>query len=185
VNRLTQIVHQPGVETLSYTYDSMNRRTNETRSSTGARFLFTGREWIAPLGLYDYRNRTYSPTLGRFLQTDPIRFDAGDGNLYRYVANNPVNWIDPQGTIVWKPIIIAAWAYKAYRAYKGAKNLKKLQKHVDKANEAGKQLEKLKGLCPKGKKAQDELKKQIEKLENEIKGHQKEINQKWPGATFQ
>jgi YD repeat-containing protein len=28
VNRLTQIVHQPGVETLGYTYDSMNRRTN-------------------------------------------------------------------------------------------------------------------------------------------------------------
>jgi RHS repeat-associated protein len=75
----------------------MNRRTNETRSSTGARFLFTGREWLAPLGLYDYRNRTYSPTLGRFLQTDPIRFHAGDVNLYRYVANNPVSAVDPLG----------------------------------------------------------------------------------------
>ena len=54
-------------------------------------------QWLAPLGLYDYRNRTYSPTLGRFLQTDPIRFEAGDVNLYRYVFNNPVNWVDPLG----------------------------------------------------------------------------------------
>jgi RHS repeat-associated protein len=82
---------------LSYTYDSMSRRTNETRSSTGARFLFTGRELIPETALYDYRNRTYSPTLGRFLQTDPIRFSAGDVNLYRYVFNDPVNAVDPLG----------------------------------------------------------------------------------------
>jgi uncharacterized protein RhaS with RHS repeats len=39
----------------------------------------------------------YSAELGRFLQTDPIRFDAGDVNLYRYVYNNPVNLWDPLG----------------------------------------------------------------------------------------
>jgi uncharacterized protein RhaS with RHS repeats len=46
---------------------------------------------------YDYRNRVYSATLGRFLQTDPIRFEAGDGNLYRYVTNNPAQWRDAEG----------------------------------------------------------------------------------------
>jgi len=51
------------------------------------------------IGIYDYRNRVYSPDLGRFLQTDPIRFDAGDGNIYRYVGNDPVNWVDPTGEI--------------------------------------------------------------------------------------
>ncbi|MBX7157596.1 MAG: hypothetical protein K1X66_04330 [Verrucomicrobiae bacterium] len=61
------------------------------------RFLFTGREYLPELGLYDYRNRIYSPSLGRFLQTDPIRFDAGDVNLYRYVGNDPVDWVDPNG----------------------------------------------------------------------------------------
>jgi RHS repeat-associated protein len=46
-------------------------------------------------------NRSYSTTLGRFLQTDPIRFRAGDINLYRYVANNPVNLVDPLGLFWW------------------------------------------------------------------------------------
>jgi len=68
-----------------------------TTSAFGNRFLFTGREAIPETDLMDYRNRVYSPELGRFLQTDPLGFDAGDYNLYRYVANNPVGEIDPDG----------------------------------------------------------------------------------------
>jgi RHS repeat-associated protein len=75
----------------------------QSSSTAGNRFLFTGREWITELGLYDYRNRVYSPDLGRFLQLDPIRFDAGDVNLYRYVNNNPVNLIDPLGLFILNP----------------------------------------------------------------------------------
>ncbi|MBA4062484.1 MAG: hypothetical protein C0501_02020, partial [Isosphaera sp.] len=32
----------------------------------------------------------YSPTLGRFISNDPIGFQAGDVNLYRFVGNHPV-----------------------------------------------------------------------------------------------
>ena len=28
---------------------------------------------------------------------DPLEFDGGDTNLYGYVGNNPVNWVDPFG----------------------------------------------------------------------------------------
>jgi RHS repeat-associated protein len=62
----------------------------------GNRFLFTGRE-LLNIGLYDYRRRIYSPIWGRFLQTDPMRFNAGDVNLYRYVRNSPDNANDPSG----------------------------------------------------------------------------------------
>ena len=59
--------------------------------------IIAGREYIAQLGLYDYRNKVYSPVYGRFLQTDPIRFQGGDHNIYRYCGNNPINGTDPLG----------------------------------------------------------------------------------------
>jgi RHS repeat-associated protein len=61
------------------------------------RFLYTGREFLKEANLYDYRNRVYSAELGRFFQSDPIRFDAGDLNLYRYVCNSSVIKTYPLG----------------------------------------------------------------------------------------
>ncbi len=75
-----------------------------TESAYNNRFLYTGREWLAKIGLYDYRNRAYSPNLGRFMQPDPIGFDAGDVNIYRYVGNSAVNAKDPEGLVI-NPII--------------------------------------------------------------------------------
>ena len=37
----------------------------------------------------------YNPQMGRFLSEDPIGFDSGDYNLYRYVSNNPHKYTDP------------------------------------------------------------------------------------------
>jgi hypothetical protein len=41
----------------------------------------------------------YDPSIGRWLQEDPIGFDAGDVNLYRYTKNNPVSERDPSGLL--------------------------------------------------------------------------------------
>ena len=65
-------------------------------SAVGNRFMFTGREWDSTTQLYYYRARDYSPTLGRFLQPDPIGY-ADSLNLYQYCGNNPINFIDPWG----------------------------------------------------------------------------------------
>ncbi len=65
----------------------------------GNRFLFTGREWLKELRVYDYRNRIYQPELGRFLQPDPTGFEGDDYNLYRYCHNDPVNKSDPTGLV--------------------------------------------------------------------------------------
>jgi RHS repeat-associated protein len=48
------------------------------------RFMFTGREYAATFGFYEYRARAYNPVLGRFMSEDPKLFDGGDYNLFRY-----------------------------------------------------------------------------------------------------
>ncbi|TDY46574.1 RHS repeat-associated protein [Paraburkholderia rhizosphaerae] len=70
----------------------------ETGGTLASRFGYTGQQYLAPVGLYYYKARMYSPNLGRFLQTDPVGY-ADDLNLYAYVKNNPVNLTDPSGMI--------------------------------------------------------------------------------------
>lgn len=77
-------------------------------SAYGNRYQYTGQEWWPELGLHNYKARFYSSELGRFLQNDPLRFDAGDLNLYRYVGNNVVNLTDPDGEVLFVPILIFA-----------------------------------------------------------------------------
>jgi len=39
----------------------------------------------------------FDPMVGRWLEEDPIGFEAGDDNLYRYVGNDATNATDPSG----------------------------------------------------------------------------------------
>jgi RHS repeat-associated protein len=87
-----------GTAATSYGYDAYGV-AQVTGTASDNPFQYTGRENDGT-GFLHYRNRYYSPTWGRFVSEDPIGFRGGDVNLYRYVANNPMQGRDPSGNQV-------------------------------------------------------------------------------------
>ena len=79
----------------SYTYQPFGA-TTVGGTANGNSYQYTGRENDGT-GLYFYRARYYSPAYQRFIAQDPIGFRGGDTNLYGYVRNNPISFVDPAG----------------------------------------------------------------------------------------
>jgi RHS repeat-associated protein len=55
-------------------------------------------DWDTGLVRFGYRD--YDPDVGRWTAKDPIGFAGGDTDLYGYVINDPIKWIDPWGLLV-------------------------------------------------------------------------------------
>ncbi|MBA3962699.1 MAG: Hint domain-containing protein, partial [Chthoniobacterales bacterium] len=101
----SRIADASGIVLEKYTYDvggspafyAPGGTTDLGQSAYGVDMLFTGQKWYSQLGIYDLRHRAYLPSIGRFLQPDPIGFGGDPANIYRYCGNNPVNSRDPSG----------------------------------------------------------------------------------------
>jgi RHS repeat-associated protein len=63
-------------------------------------FGFAGGLYDAQTGLLRFGARDYDPQTGRWTVKDPILFQGGDPNLYGYVVNDPINFVDPSGEVV-------------------------------------------------------------------------------------
>ncbi len=104
-----EVIDSTGTIRAQYSYDLYGRRTaNEINvDPVEADSGFTGHYFHAPSGLHLAPYRAYSADLGRWLSRDPV--PERDGiNLYAYVADNPVCWIDPVGLNAWGATIGAA-----------------------------------------------------------------------------
>jgi len=89
------VTDNAGAVQTEYTYEPFGK-TTFTGSSNSSSYQYTGRENDGT-GLFYYRNRYYHPVLQRFISEDPIEFRGQDWNLFAYVFNNPLSFIDPFG----------------------------------------------------------------------------------------
>lgn len=87
-------------------YDGFGNITAETDSNLRGRYAWTGREVDTEIELQYNRARYYDAKTGRWVSQDPLGFDAGDSNLYRYVKNLPTQSTDPTGLqeAPWVPV---------------------------------------------------------------------------------
>jgi RHS repeat-associated protein len=106
---ITSLSNAAGSIANTYTYDSFGKLTASTGSLVNP-FQYTARESDTETGLYYYRARYYDQNAGRFLSEDPFAF-AGGTNFYAYVANDPVDGIDPFGLkCVRKLMLVTAYS---------------------------------------------------------------------------
>jgi len=89
-----------------YTYEPFGRTQLMGAPDSNA-YQYTSRENDGN-GLYYYRARYYHPGLQRFISEDPLRFAAGDLNLFAYARNSTPNLRDPSGMFVPIPVAMAA-----------------------------------------------------------------------------
>jgi RHS repeat-associated protein len=132
LGNVTALTDEDGEIVETYEYDiygkpSIYDENGDPMATPMAPFLFTGHYWDADTGLYLTMYRAYSPELGRWLTRDPIDFNAGDVNLYRYTENDSINNMDYLGLAKkknWEQIVSTVWTVGPVDAWE-ARNLGK------------------------------------------------------------
>jgi RHS repeat-associated protein len=97
VGSLRLIVDSSGNITKRIDYDSFGNIINDTNPGFTIPFGFAGGFHDRDTGLVRFGARDFDPSIGRWTAKDPIDFAGGDVNLYGYVQNDPVNFVDPSG----------------------------------------------------------------------------------------
>jgi RHS repeat-associated protein len=101
---VTALVNTSGTVVERYTYDPFGTVTVRNSAWTvatpayGWQYFHQGGRLNVESGLYSFRYREYSPTLGRWVTIDPLMY-IGGANAFGYVRNNPMYFIDPLGLV--------------------------------------------------------------------------------------
>ncbi|MCL6457003.1 MAG: hypothetical protein K6T85_03265, partial [Gorillibacterium sp.] len=104
----------------SYSYDIWGNPLT-TNEQVEQPFRYSGEFWDSSTGLQYLRARWYDPSIGRFINEDAYEGDTKNPlsqNLYTYVKNNPLRYLDPTGHIEEEiknaPIMPASYSLPRY-----------------------------------------------------------------------
>jgi RHS repeat-associated protein len=98
-NSVIGMVDSTGSSLGSITYDGFGNVLTNTIGVNGDRYGYTSRESDSAVSLQFNRARYYDPAIGKWTSMDPLGFESGDADLYRYVGNGPTNAVDPSGLV--------------------------------------------------------------------------------------
>ncbi|MEA3476643.1 MAG: RHS repeat-associated core domain-containing protein [Bacteroidota bacterium] len=85
-----------GAVVWSAKYNAFGNASVDGSSDVVNSLRFPGQYFDDETGLHYNWHRYYAPSTGRYMTPDPIGLDGGI-NLYAYVLNDPVNFVDPDG----------------------------------------------------------------------------------------
>ena len=83
----------------AYSFDAFGNQSTITDNDPTMEipFGFAGGLYDTDTGLIRFGYRDYDPETGRWTARDPIGLNGGDGDVYAYVGNSPINQIDSLG----------------------------------------------------------------------------------------
>jgi len=94
---LRAVVDSNGTIVKEVQYDAFGNITLDTNSALHVNFGFAGGLYDTDTKLTRFGYRDYDAQTGKWTAKDPIGFQGGDTNLYGYVLQDPVNFVDPRG----------------------------------------------------------------------------------------
>jgi RHS repeat-associated protein len=92
---IKEITNASGSIQSTYCYGPYGQKLSNQGSLNGD-FQYAGYYWHEPSGLNLSTFRPYNASTGRWINRDPIG-EAGGTNLYDYVENDPISFVDPSG----------------------------------------------------------------------------------------
>ncbi len=97
---IRNVVNAGGSTIDTAAFDGFGNIVSQTSPANGGAYLWAAYRLDSETGLLipdPTWGRPYGPAIGRWWSVDPIGISGGDANFWRYVTNNPLNWIDPFG----------------------------------------------------------------------------------------
>ncbi|MUT65695.1 hypothetical protein GOM71_07095 [Paenibacillus sp. NEAU-GSW1] len=99
---VTALVDVTGIVKVAYEYDAFGNVTLESGADINNPIRYAGYQYDEESKLYYLNARYYDPKLARFITEDTYKGEIEDPlslNLYTYVYNNPIIYIDPSGNV--------------------------------------------------------------------------------------